>query len=333
MRIGGRDVALTNQDKVFFPDLGITKGDLVRYYVDLADAVLPHTRRRPAQMKRYPNGVDGDFFYQKRVPVPHPDWLETVHVAFPSGRTADFPVLNDAAALAWSANLGCIEIHTWHSRVDDTERPDYLLIDLDPSAAGQWRAVREISLVTKEVMDELGLVSFPKTSGSTGMHILAPIERELEFPEVRRFAKAMAKEIERRVPKIATTTWAVKDRTGVFVDYGQNARDRTIASAYSVRPVPDARVSAPLRWDEVAAVEPGAFTIRTMAARMQRVGDLTAGMWSKAVGIGPLFERVGEKPPGKGPKPRRRTGDGGSWRDWRAEYQSDYEARKKRARG
>lgn len=333
MRIGGHDVALTNQEKVFFPELGVTKGDLVEYYVSVADAVLPHVGRRPAQMKRYPNGVDGDFFYQKRVPVPHPEWLETVHIPFPSGRTADFPVLNDAAALAWFANLGCIEIHTWHSRVDDIERPDYLLIDLDPSAEGQWKAVREISLVTKDVMDELGLVSFPKTSGSTGMHILTPIERELEFPEVRRFAKAMAKTIEKRVPRIATTTWAVKDRTGVFVDYGQNARDRTIASAYSVRPVPDARVSAPLRWDEVADVEPGAFTIRTMGARLKKAGDLTAGMWGKAVSIAPLFERVGEKPPGKGPRPRKRTGTGGPWRDQLAGgYRAAYEERKKAAR-
>jgi len=332
MRIGRREVALTNQDKVFFPDLRLTKGDLVEHYVAMADAILPHVSRRPAQMKRYPNGVEGDFFYQKRVPVPHPDWLETVHIEFPSGRTADFPVLNDAAALAWFANLGCIEIHTWHSRVDDTERPDYLLIDLDPSAEGQWKAVREISLVTKDVMDELGLASYAKTSGSTGMHILAPIERDLEFPEVRRFAKAMAKEIERRAGKIATTTWAVKDRTGVFVDYGQNARDRTIASAYSVRPVPDARVSAPLRWDEVADVEPGDLTVKTMPARMKTVGDLTAGMWERATSIAPLFERVGEKPPGKGPKARKRTGAGGPWRDWRAEYRSTYEERKRAVR-
>lgn len=315
MRIGEREVALTNQDKVFFPGSGITKGDLVRYYVDIAAAVLPHVGRRPAQMKRYPNGVEGDFFYQKRVPVPHPDWLETVHIDFPSGRSADFPVLDDAAALAWFANLGCIEIHTWHSRVDDPERPDYLLIDLDPSAGDQWDAVREIALVTRDVMDELGLASFPKTSGSTGMHILAPIERDLEFPEVRRFAKAMAKEIERRVPRIATTTWAVRDRSGVFVDYGQNARDRTIASAYSVRPVPDAQVSAPLRWDEVARVDPRAFTIGTMAARMTQVGDLTAGMWDRKVSIATIFERIGEKPPGAGPKPRRRSGALGPWRE------------------
>jgi len=299
MRIGGREVALTNQDKVFFPDLGVTKGDLVRYYVDVADAVLPHTKRRPAQMKRYPNGVEADFFYQKRVPVPHPDWLETAHIAFPSGRTADFPVLNDAAALAWFANLGCIEIHTWHSRIDDIERPDYLLIDLDPSADGQWPAVREISMAVKEVMDELGLASYPKTSGVTGMHILAPIERDLEFPEVRRFAKAVAKEVEKRVPRIATTTWAVKHRSGVFVDYGQNARDRTIACAYSLRPVADARASAPLRWDEVPSVDPADFTILTMRDRVRSVGDLTAGMWKKAVTLKGRFGQLGLKEPGQ----------------------------------
>ncbi len=317
MRIGGRDVALTNQDKVYFPASGMTKGDLVEYYVDLADVVLPHVRRRPAQMKRYPNGVEGEFFYQKRVPVPHPDWLETFRIDFPSGRNADFPVLDDAASLAWFANLGCIEIHTWHSRVDSIERPDYLLIDLDPSAEGQWPHVREIALVVKDVMDELGLASYPKTSGSTGMHILAPIERDLDFPEVRRFAKAMAKEVERRVPKIATTTWAVRERTGVFVDYGQNARDRTIASAYSVRPTADARASAPLRWTEVADADPADFTMKTMRARVKKVGDLTGGMWDHATSIARLFERLGIKPPGKGPKPRKRTGPP---RDWRAEY-------------
>ncbi|MBU6424214.1 MAG: non-homologous end-joining DNA ligase [Chloroflexota bacterium] len=319
MRIGGRDVALTNQEKVFFPALGLTKGDLVEYYVDLAEVVLPHVRQRPAQMKRYPNGVEGDFFYQKRVPVRHPEWLETVRIDFPSGRSADFPVLEDPASLAWSANLGCIEIHTWHSRVDALERPDYLLIDLDPSAEGQWPHVREIALVVKDVMDELGLASYPKTSGATGMHVLAPIERDLDFPEVRRFAKAMAKEVERRVPRIATTTWVVRERTGVFVDYGQNARDRTIACAYSVRPTRDARCSAPLRWHEVADVDPADFTMTTMRERVRRSGDPTADMWRRPTSIAPLFEKLGIKPPGKGPKLRKRTGPP---RDWRAEYEA-----------
>src|SRR5919108_870315 len=245
MQIGRREVMVTNPDKVFFPRLGLTKGDLVRYYVEVARHVLPHVRRRPMQMLRYPNGVEGDFFYQKRVPNPHPDWLDTVHIVFPgSGRRADFPVVDDAAGLAWIANLGCIDLHTWHSRVDDVERPDYMLIDLDPSVGNPWKHVRSIALVVKDVMDELGLPSFPKTSGSTGMHILVPLRVELRFRDVRRFAKALAQEVERRIgdQEVATTTWKVADRRGVFVDYGQNARDRTIASAYSIRPTPDARV-------------------------------------------------------------------------------------------
>ena len=219
----------------------------MRYYLDVAECALPHLRRRPFHMKRFPNGVEGDFFHQKRVPA-HPDFVDEQFVKFPSGHSTVFAVVDNAAALAWVINLGCIELHTWHSRVDDIERPDYLLIDLDPTVDGQWPFVREIALVVKEVLDELGLASYPKTSGATGLHILAPIKVELVFPEVRRFAKALAEEVERRVgdQDVATTTWRVADRRGVFVDFGQNARDRTIASAYSVRPTPDARVSAPL---------------------------------------------------------------------------------------
>ncbi len=287
MRVGSREVRLTNLDKVFFPRLGLTKGDLIQYYVDMAPYALYQASRRPMQMKRYPDGVDGFFFYQKRVPEPHPDWLDTVHIKFPSGRSADFPVVADAAGLAWIANLGCIELHTWHSRVDDIERPDYLLIDLDPSEGNPWSHVREIALVVKEVMDELGLASFPKTSGATGLHILAPIKPELEFPQVRDFAKALAKEVERRIDDqgVATTTWKVADRRGVFVDYGQNARDRTIASAYSIRPTPDARASAPLTWEEVPKCDPARFTMTTMRKRIDAVGDLTAGMWRRKVSL------------------------------------------------
>ncbi len=296
VQVAGRDVTVTNRDKIFFPKSGLTKGDLVDYYVSVAPALLPHVRQRVMQMLRYPNGVDGPFFYQKRVPVPHPDWLETYMIEFPSGRTADFPVVNDAAALAWIANLGCIDLHTWSSRIGDVERPDYLLIDLDPRGGDPWENVRTIALVVKDVMDELGLASWPKTSGSTGIHILAPIVAELPFPEVRRFAKAFAQEVERRVPDIATTTWKVADRTGVFVDFGQNARDRTIASAYSIRPTQDARASAPLRWDEVADVEASDFTMQTMAARIAEVGDLMAGMWASPSSLVPLFERLSLKP-------------------------------------
>src|SRR6266540_2754913 len=295
LRIGRRDVNITNPDKVFFPSRGLTKGDLVQYYLDVAPEVLNHVQRRPMQMKRYPDGAEEWFFYQKRVPANHPEWLETVHIKFPSGRTADFPVCNEPAALAWIVNLGCIDLHTWASRIDDVERPDYLLIDLDPSEGNPWRHVRKIALVVKEVMDGLGLASFPKTSGATGLHILAPIKPELGFPEVRRFAKALAQEVERRIDdqEVATTTWKVADRHGVFVDYGQNARDRTIASAYSVRPTPDARVSAPLRWDEVADVDPSAFTVETMRARLGDVGDLTADMWRHQVSLGPGFAKLG----------------------------------------
>ena len=286
MLIGGREVALTNQDKVFFPASGATKGDLVRYYVDLAGVVLPHTRRRPMQMKRYPNGVAGDFFYQKRVPVPHPDWLDTFRVKFPSGRHADFPVIDDAAGLAWLANLGCIELHTWHSRITDLEKPDYLLIDLDPrEGTDTFERVREVALAVREVMTELELPSFPKTSGSTGIHILVPLVPELVFPEVRRFALALAKAVVTKVPDIATTTWAISRRTGVYVDYGQNSRDRTIAAAYSIRPTPDARASAPLTWAEVAGVEAEAFTLHTMRDRVAAVGDLMAGMWGHAISL------------------------------------------------
>ena len=300
MRIGHREVALTNLEKIYFPGSGLTKGDLVLYYLDLAPYVLNHVERRPMQMKRYPNGVEGEFFYQKRVPNPHPDWLETVHIVFPgSGRTADFPVVTDAASLAWIVNLGCLELHTWHARVTDVERPDYLLIDLDPTQGNPWDLVPQIALVVKEVMDELGLASFPKTSGATGFHILAPIKPELRFPEVRRFAKALAQEVERRIADqtVATTTWKVADRRGVFVDFGQNARDRTIASAYSIRPTPDARASAPLSWEEVPKVDPAAFTMETMRSRVAEVGDLSKGMWRRKASLKARFERLGLDPP------------------------------------
>src|SRR6476620_2061352 len=267
LRVGRNEVTISNPDKVFFPKRRLRKIDLVEYYVDLAPCALPHLRRRLFHMKRFPNGVDHDFFHQKRVPENHPPYVDEQYVEFPSGHSTVFAVVDNAAALAWVANLGCVELHTWHSRVPEIERPDYLLIDLDPTSDGQWPFVREIALVVREVLDELGLRSYPKTSGATGLHILAPILPEVVFPDVRRLAKAIAVEVEERVgdQAVATTTWKVADRVGVFVDHGQNARDRTIASAYSVRPTQDARVSAPLLWDEVATVEPEAFTLQTMA--------------------------------------------------------------------
>jgi bifunctional non-homologous end joining protein LigD len=299
VRVGRHDVQISNPDKLFFPEPGLTKGDLVGYYLGVAELALPHLRRRPFHMKRFTNGVDGEFFHQKRVPANHPEYVDDVFVQFPSGHSTVFAIVDNAAALAWVANLGCIELHTWASRVPEIERPDYLLIDLDPTSEGQWPFVREIALVVKEVMDELGLRSYPKTSGATGLHILAPIRPELLFPEVRRLAKALAVEVERRVgdQAVATTTWKVADREGVFVDYGQNARDRTIAAAYSVRPTRDARVSAPLRWEEVATVEPEAFTVRTMGARVEAVGDPMQGMWRSPPSLRPRFERLGLEPP------------------------------------
>src|SRR4051812_10970444 len=295
MRVGGHDVPVTSLGRMVFPEPGLTKGDLISYYVDVAEHALPHLRRRPFHMVRYRNGVDGDFFHQKRVPANHPEYVDDVFVQFPSGHSTVFAIVDNAAALAWVANLGCIELHTWSSRVPEIEQPDYLLIDLDPTSDGQWPFVREIALVVREVMDELGLRSYPKTSGATGLHILAPIEPEVAFPEVRRFAKALAVEVERRIDDqaVATTTWRVAERVGVFVDFGQNARDRTIAAAYSVRPAADARVSAPLLWEEVATVEPEAFTVETMPARIAAVGDPMRGMWERPPSLAALFARLG----------------------------------------
>ncbi len=305
MQIGRNDVPVTNPDKVFFPARGLTKLDLVSYYVGVAELALPHLRRRPFHMKRFPNGVEQDFFHQKRVPANHPEFVDEVFVQFPSGHSTVFAIVDNAAALAWVANLGCIELHTWHSRVPAIEQPDYLLIDLDPTSDGQWPFVREIALVVRDVLAELGLRSYPKTSGATGLHILAPIKPDLLFPDVRRFAKALAQEVERRIDDqaVATTTWRVADRVGVFVDFGQNARDRTIASAYSVRPTADARVSAPLRWDEVEAVEPEAFTLETMPGRIAAVGDPMRSMWRNPPSLRPRFERLDLEAPAPAPAP------------------------------
>jgi DNA ligase D len=299
VQIDRHDVTISNPDKVFFPERGLTKGDLIAYYLGVAELALPHLRRRPFHMKRFPNGVDGEFFHQKRVPAKHPVYVDDVHVSFPSGHSTVFAIVDNAAALAWVTNLGCIELHTWHSRVPDIERPDYLLIDLDPTSDGQWSYVREIALVVREVLDELRLRSYPKTSGATGLHLLCPIRPELAFPDVRRLAKAIAVEVERRVDdqSVATTTWRVADRVGVFVDYGQNARDRTIASAWSVRPTPDARVSAPLRWDEVADVDPAAFTVESMPKRIAEVGDPMRGMWRNPPSLRGRFTALGESEP------------------------------------
>src|SRR5947207_309798 len=302
MRVRRHEVKISNPEKPFFPERGLTKDDLVQYYVDVAPCALNHIRRRPFHMKRYLNGVAADFFHQRRVPA-HPDYVGEQFVRFPSGHSTVFAVVDNAAALAGVINLGCIELHTWHSRVDDIERPDYMLIDLDPTTDDQWKHVLVIALVVKEVLDELGLPSYPKTSGATGLHILTPIRPELPFPEVRRFTKAVAEEVERRVgdQRIATTTWRVADRKGVFVDFGQNARDRTIAAAYSIRPTPDARASAPLHWDEVPATDPAAFTLETMRERIATAGDPSADIWRRRCSLASRFDTLGLTPPQASP--------------------------------
>ena len=278
LEVGGHQVAVSNPSKVFFPQLGLSKLDLVRYYLAVADGAVRGVRDRPMALKRFPNGAGGEFFFQKRAPSNLPEFVRTVELAFPSGRTADEVVVSNAAALAWVANLGCIDLNPHPVRDDDLEHPDELRVDLDPGPGVPWAAVREVALVVREVLADHGLVGWPKTSGSRGIHVYARIRREWGFGEVRRAALALAREVERRAPALATSKWWKEERHGVFIDYNQNAKDRTVASAYSVRPVPDARVSAPLDWSEVPDAELGDFTVLTMPDRYARLGDVGAGI-------------------------------------------------------
>src|SRR5262249_37336942 len=264
---------ITNPDKVFFKELGLTKLDLVRYYLAVADGALRGVARRPMALKRFVHGAEGEFFFQKRAPDNRPDWIRTVELRFPSGRTADEIVIEDAAQLAWIINLGCIDLNPHPVRADDVDHPDELRIDLDPVPGVTWGQIREVALVTRQVLLDHGLVGWPKTSGSRGMHVYARIERRWSFTDVRGAAIAGARGVERRAPTLATSKWWKEERHGVFLDYNQNAKDRTVASAYSVRPLPDARVSAPLAWDEVPACEPADFTVRTVPGRVASVGD------------------------------------------------------------
>ena len=276
LEVAGQEVRLSNPDKVFFPEIGVTKLGLVEYYLAVADAALIHLRERPTVMKRYVNGAAAEPFFQKRVPNGAPEWLETATVSFPSGRTATELCPNDAAHLVWAVNLGVIDFNPWPVRRADLDRPDELRVDLDPQPDVPWDWVRRVALTVGDVLTDHGLVGFPKTSGSRGIHINVRIPPEHDFTEVRRAALALAREVERRVPELATSKWWKEERHGVFVDYNQNARDRTVASAYSVRPVPNARVSCPLRWDEVADVEPDDLRIDTVPQRVATVGDPSA---------------------------------------------------------
>lgn len=278
LAVAGREVRLSNPRKVFFPEIGVTKLDLVEYYLSVADAALLHLRERPTVMKRYVDGAAGEPFFQKRVPQGAPEWLETATVSFPSGRTATELCPNDPAHLAWAVNLGVIDFNPWPVRRADLDTPDELRVDLDPQPDVPWDQVRRVALVVGDVLTDHGLVGFPKTSGSRGIHINVRIRPEHDFTEVRRAALALAREVERRVPELATSKWWKEERHGVFIDYNQNARDRTVASAYSVRPVPNARVSCPLRWDEVADVEPDDLRIDTVPQRVAEVGDPSAAI-------------------------------------------------------
>ena len=283
LTVAGREVSISNPDKVFFPRIGVTKRDMVEYYLAVAEGALRGVRDRPMALKRFVNGAEGEAFFQKRAPDNRPEWLRVATLSFPSGRTADEIVLDDAAGLAWIVNLGCIDLNPHPVRSDDLDHPDELRVDLDPVPGVEWPQIRDVAMVAKESLESVGLVGWPKTSGSRGIHINVRIERRWGYPEVRRAALALARDVERRAPGIATSKWWTEARHGVFLDYNQNAKDRTVASAYSVRPLPDARVSAPLAWDEVPTCEAEAFTLATVPKRYAEIGDPGAGI-DEAVG-------------------------------------------------
>ena len=283
LHVAGHEVALTNPDKIFFPKPGYTKRDLVQYYLAVAEGALRGVWGRPMALKRFVNGAEGQAFFQKRAPSSRPEWIETVELSFPSGRTAEEIVVRDAAQLAWIINLGCIDLNPHPVRAVDLDHPDELRVDLDPVPGVPWTQIRQVAMVTRDVLKDFGLTGWPKTSGSRGFHIYARIEPRWSFPEVRRAAVALAREVERRAPEIATSRWWKEERHGVFLDYNQNAKDRTVASAYSIRPTADARVSTPLSWDEVPTCEAQAFTIDTVPNRFARIGDPSLGI-DEAVG-------------------------------------------------
>ncbi|HEY7477954.1 MAG TPA: non-homologous end-joining DNA ligase [Actinomycetota bacterium] len=331
LEIAGREVAISNPDKVFFPETGRTKLDLVRYYLAVADGALRGVAGRPMALKRFVNGAAGEFFFQKRAPSSRPEWIETIELRFPSGRTAHEIVVRDAAQLAWIVNLGCIDLNPHPVRAEDLEHPDELRVDLDPVPGVGWEQIVEVALATRTALTDHGLVGWPKTSGSRGIHVYARIAPRWPFPEVRRAALALAREVERRVPDLATSKWWKEERHGVFLDYNQNAKDRTVASAYSVRPTPDARVSTPLAWDEVPGCDPAAFTIDTVPARFAEIGDPSAPIdddagsleellrladGQEAAGMGdapwpPHYEKQPGEPPRVQPS-KRKTADDGS---------------------
>jgi bifunctional non-homologous end joining protein LigD len=327
LEVAGREVTISNPGKVFFPRAGHTKLDLAKYYAAVAEGALRGVAGRPIVLKRYVDGAEGEPFFQKRAPTQHPEWVETVELRFPSGRTAREIVVRDAAQLLWIVNLGCIDLNPHPVRADDLEHPDELRVDLDPGPGVSWDDVRRVALLVREVLAEHGLRGWPKTSGSRGMHVNVRIERRWSFDQVRRAALALAREVERRAPEVATSRWWKEERRGVFLDYNQNAKDRTVASAWSVRPTPDARVSMPLEWDEVAQCDPAAFTLTTAPARMADRGDAAAGIDAaagslerllalsaaqEAAGLGdapwpPHYKKQEDEPPRVAPSRRQST--------------------------
>jgi DNA ligase D-like protein (predicted polymerase) len=289
--VAGREVSVTNPSKPYFTrQAQLSKLDIVRYYLSVADGAIAGIADRPIVLKRFVDGAEGEVFYQKRAPEKHPDWLRTVELSFPSGRTADEVVVDDAAGLAWVVNLGCMELHPHPVRTRDLDHPDELRVDLDPGPGVVWEDVRRVALEVRALLEEMGLQGWPKTSGSRGMHVNVRIEPRWTFTEVRRAALALARAVERRAPGLATSKWWKEERKGVFLDYNQNAKDRTTCSAYSVRPLPDARVSAPLMWDEVPACDPADFTVLTLPKRYAAIGHPHAGMDAAAGSLEKLLE-------------------------------------------
>jgi bifunctional non-homologous end joining protein LigD len=296
VEVQGREIRVTHPDKVYFPDAAggpITKLEVVEYWAEVAEAALHGCRDRPAILHRFPGGVTGEDtepFYQKRIPTGAPDWVRAATIRFPSGRQASMPVMHDQAALVWAATLGCLECNPWPVRADDVDHPDELRVDLDPTPGVAWDDVRQVAIMTRDVLAEHGLTGFPKTSGKRGIHVNARVARGKGFTATRRAALAFAREVERRMPGVATTAWWKEERQGVFLDYNQNARDRTVASAYSIRPMPDARVSTPLGWSEVAGVEAELFTVRTVPERLRTIRDPGARIDDHAGTLDSLLE-------------------------------------------
>src|ERR1700744_5773486 len=295
--VGGRQVEVTHPDKVIFPErdgrAGPTKLALIQYYLAVADGALRGVAGRPMILKRFVKGIDEEAIFQKRAPEKRPDWVDVAELRYASGTSAKEAVIHDAAGLAWAINLGCVDLNPHPVLADDLDHPDELPVDLDPMPGVTWRQILDVAQVAREVLEDYGLTAWPKTSGSRGFHIYARIVPNWSFRQVRLAAQTVAREVERRAPELATSRWWKEEREGVFVDFNQNAKDRTIASAYSVRPTPDARVSAPLRWDEVADVEPEAFTLGTMGAGIEPAGAPMAGWGAAPPSLRPLYARFG----------------------------------------